>query len=284
MSVDDAAEETPDTGSEGEAVADARDVGEVPEAGTGEVKLEIENVHKRFGRVVALQGVNLDIYEREVFALVGDNGAGKSTLMNIISGVHEPTEGTVRLDGREVAFTNPSDAREAGIETVYQDLALMDDLDIATNIFMGQFPQRKVGPFGFIDWDETREQARHIVHDRLGRTEIDIDTEVQFLSGGQRQLVAVARTLAFDPDVIILDEPTSALSVDAADLVHRTIEYLREEEGITVIIVSHSIEDVLQIADRIGVLYQGVLVDVTVPEDASLESLTDLMTTGTYGD
>jgi len=281
MSVDDTADESPDPGSEGEAVDDARDVGEVPEAGTGEVKLEIDNVHKRFGRVVALQGVDLDIYEKEVFALVGDNGAGKSTLMNIISGVHEPTEGVVRLDGREVAFTNPNDARQAGIETVYQDLALMDDLDIATNIFMGQFPRRKIGPVGFIDWDETREQARHIVHDRLGRTEIDIDTEVQFLSGGQRQLVAVARTLAFDPDVIILDEPTSALSVDATDLVHRTIEYL-QEEGMTVIIVSHSIEDVLQIADRIGVLYQGALVDVTVPEEASLESLTDLMTTGTY--
>ena len=283
MSADDAAEETPDPGSDGEAVANAREVGDVPEAGTGEVKLEIENVHKRFGRVVALQGVDLDIYEREVFALVGDNGAGKSTLMNIISGVHEPTEGTVRLDGREVEFSNPNDARDAGIETVYQDLALMDDIDIATNIFMGQFPQRKIGPFGFIDWDETREQARHIVHDRLGRTEMDINTEVQFLSGGQRQLVAVARTLAFDPDVIILDEPTSALSVDATDLVHRTIEYL-QDQGITVIIVSHSIEDVLQIADRIGVLYQGALVDVTVPEEATLESLTDLMTTGTYGD
>jgi len=283
MSVDDAADDSPDPGSEGATVADARDVGDVPEAGTGEVKLEIENVHKRFGRVVALQGVDLDVYEQEVFALVGDNGAGKSTLMNIISGVHEPTEGTIRLDGRAVEFTNPSDARDAGIETVYQDLALMNDLDIATNIFMGQFPTRRVGPFGFIDWDQTREQARHIVHDRLGRDGMDIDTEVQFLSGGQRQLVAVARTLAFDPDVIILDEPTSALSVDAADLVHRTIEYL-QEQGITVIIVSHSIEDVLRIADRVGVLYQGALVDITLPENSSLQSLTDLMTTGTYGD
>ncbi|MFB6298131.1 MAG: ATP-binding cassette domain-containing protein [Salinirussus sp.] len=257
----------------------AAEDGDVPVAGTGEVKIRIEDVMKRFGRVIALDGVDLEIYENEVFALVGDNGAGKSTLMNIISGVFRQTEGTVSLDDEPIDFSNPSDARERGVETVYQDLALMNDLDIATNIFMGQFPTRGAGPLEFIDWDETYDRAAEIVHDRLGREEMDLRTEVQFLSGGQRQLVAVARTLAFDPDVIVLDEPTSALSVDASRLVHRVIDRL-QEAGITVVIVSHSIEDVLQIADRIGVLYQGSVAEVTTPDDADLETLTNLMTTG----
>lgn len=252
---------------------------DVPVTGTGEVKLRVDGVRKRFGRVVALDGIDLDVYENEVFALVGDNGAGKSTLMNIVSGVFPPTEGRIYLDGRQIEFTNPSDAREAGIETVYQDLALMDDLDIATNVFVGQFPTFGAGPFTFIDWETTYERAEEIVHGRLGRTDIDLRTEVQFLSGGQRQLVAIARTLAFEPDVIILDEPTSALSVDAARLVHETIRRL-QEEGITVVIVSHNIEDVLRIADRIGVLYHGELVDVLTPGETDLEMLTELMTTG----
>jgi ABC-type sugar transport system ATPase subunit len=270
MSVDDA--DTPDAPSGGDGV---------PVAGTGDVKIRVENIRKRFGRVVALDGVDLDIYGNEIFALVGDNGAGKSTLMNIVSGVFEPSDGWVYKDGERVEFTNPSDARDAGIETVYQDLALMGDLDIATNIFMGQFPTAGIGPARFIDWEETYERTREIVHERLGREEMNPQSEVQFLSGGQRQLVAVARTLAFDPDVIILDEPTSALSVDATRLVHDTIEFL-QDQGITVIIVSHSIEDVLQISDRIGILYQGQLVDITTPEEATLETLTTLMTTGSY--
>jgi ABC-type sugar transport system ATPase subunit len=270
MSVDDA--DTPDAPSGGDGV---------PVAGTGDVKIRVENIRKRFGRVVALDGVDLDIYGNEIFALVGDNGAGKSTLMNIVSGVFEPSDGRVYKDGERVEFTNPSDARDAGIETVYQDLALMGDLDIATNIFMGQFPTAGIGPARFIDWEETYERTREIVHERLGREEMNPQSEVQFLSGGQRQLVAVARTLAFDPDVIILDEPTSALSVDATRLVHDTIEFL-QDQGITVIIVSHSIEDVLQISDRIGILYQGQLVDITTPEEATLETLTTLMTTGSY--
>jgi ABC-type sugar transport system ATPase subunit len=270
MSVDDA--DTPDAPSGGDGV---------PVAGTGDVKIRVENIRKRFGRVVALDGVDLDIYGNEIFALVGDNGAGKSTLMNIVSGVFEPSDGWVYKDGERVEFTNPSDARDAGIETVYQDLALMGDLDIATNIFMGQFPTAGIGPARFIDWEETYERTREIVHERLGREEMNPQSEVQFLSGGQRQLVAVARTLAFDPDVIILDEPTSALSVDATRLVHDTIEFLQDQD-ITVIIVSHSIEDVLQISDRIGILYQGQLVDITTPEEATLETLTTLMTTGSY--
>ncbi|WP_254271325.1 ATP-binding cassette domain-containing protein [Haloarcula marina] len=267
MSVEDAAE----TAQESASGQDTSD-GSAP-------KLRVENVTKQFGRIIAVDDVTLDIQEGEIFALVGDNGAGKSTLMNVLSGVHAPTKGTIYKDGREVHFSNPSDARANGIETVYQDLALMDDLDIATNIFMGQFPRRGIGPLSIIDWEETYARSEEIMMERLGR-DVDIKTEVEFFSGGQRQLVAVGRALAFDPDVIILDEPTSALSVDATRLVQNTLDKLAED-GITIVIVSHNIESVLAHADRIGVLYQGNLVDIKQPEETDLEELNELMTTGT---
>jgi ABC-type sugar transport system ATPase subunit len=155
----------------------------------------------------------------------------------------------------------------------------MDDLDIATNIFMGQFPQTGIGPFRIIDWDEVYERTEQIMMDQLGR-DLDIKTEVEFLSGGQRQLVAIGRSLAFDPDVIILDEPTSALSVDATRLVQDTIDTLADQ-GITIVIVSHNIESVLKHADRIGVLFRGSIVDIKQPEETDLEELNELMTTGT---
>ncbi|MFC7078366.1 ATP-binding cassette domain-containing protein [Haloarcula halophila] len=245
----------------------------------GTPKLRAENLTKQFGRIVAVEDVSLDIQSSEVFALVGDNGAGKSTLMNMLSGVHAPTKGQIYKDGEPVNFSNPSEARNKGIETVYQDLALMDDLDIATNIFMGQFPRNGFGPFRIIDWDETYERAEQIMMDQLGR-DVDIKTEVEFLSGGQRQLVAIGRALAFDPDVIVLDEPTSALSVDATRLVQDTIDKLANQ-GITIIIVSHNIESVLNHADRIGVLFRGSLVDIKQPDETNLEELNELMTTGT---
>lgn len=247
--------------------------------GAGTSKLRMENLTKHFGRIVAVEDVSLDIHSSEVFALVGDNGAGKSTLMNMLSGVHAPSEGQIYKDGKPVNFSNPSEARDNDIETVYQDLALMDDLDIATNIFMGQFPRKGFGPLQLIDWDETYERAEQIMMERLGR-DLDINTEVEFLSGGQRQLVAIGRSLAFDPDVIILDEPTSALSVDATRLVQDTIDTLADQ-GITIVIVSHNIESVLKHADRIGVLFRGSLVDIKQPEETDLEELNELMTTGT---
>lgn len=246
---------------------------------TGTPKLRVENLTKQFGRIVAVEDVSLEIQPSEVFALVGDNGAGKSTLMNMLSGVHEPTKGQIYKDGQPMNFSNPSDARNNGIETVYQDLGLMDDLDIATNVFMGQFPQTGVGPFRIIDWDEVYERTEQIMMDQLGR-DLDIKTEVEFLSGGQRQLVAIGRSLAFDPDVIILDEPTSALSVDATRLVQDTIDTLADQ-GITIVIVSHNIESVLKHADRIGVLFRGSIVDIKQPEETDLEELNELMTTGT---
>lgn len=243
-------------------------------------KAHVEHLGKRFGRVIALDDVTLSILENEIIAIVGDNGAGKSTLMHILSGVYGPTSGTIYYEGERVTFSSPEDAREYGIETVYQDLALMDDLDVATNIFMGQFPQRGFPPFRFVDWPETYRRAKDLLEGTLNRPDIDPRTEVEFLSGGQRQLVAVARALAFEPDLVILDEPTSALSVDATNLVHNTIRRLRDE-GHTVIIVSHSLEEVFGLADRIAVLYHGELVEVAHSGDIDEEILTNLIATGT---
>lgn len=241
-------------------------------------KIRVENLAKHFGRVVAAEDVSFTVHEGEIFALVGDNGAGKSTVMNVISGVHRPTAGQLYYEETPVDFSNPSDARERGIETVYQDLELMDDLDVATNIFMHRFPTRfSLGPFDLIDWPETYERANRVLDD-LGQ-EIDPESEVAFLSGGQRQLVAIARAITFDPDVLILDEPTSALSFAGSELVHETMRRLKDE-GRTQLIISHDIGEVLRLADRVGVMYNGSLVDVVDPDETSRDVMESMIKTG----
>ncbi len=241
-------------------------------------KITIENVRKLFGRIVALEDVNMTIRENEILAIVGDNGAGKSTLMNILCGVHKPTEGQIFLNGEPVKFESPESARNRGIETVYQDLALMDDLDVATNIFMGDFPSKKIGPLESINWDETYDRAESIIDTHLKR-DIDPRAEVEFHSGGERQLVAIARALAFDPDIVILDEPTSALSVDATQLVQDTVRNLKAN-GKTIIIVSHSLDEIFDLADRVGVLYQGKIAEMADTDSVTKDELSSLMVTG----
>jgi ABC-type sugar transport system ATPase subunit len=243
-----------------------------------ETLIRFESIKKQFGRLVALEDINLEIRDGEILALVGDNGAGKSTLMNILCGVHQQTSGTLHYRGDPITFSNPSGARELGIETVYQDLALMNDLDIASNIFMDQFPTRfEVGPLRYIDWDRTYEEAEEILE--YLNLDLDPHSEVSFLSGGERQLVAIARALSFDPELLILDEPTSALSVAGTELVNDTMEQLREE-GHTQVVVSHSFEEVMDLADRIAVLYQGEIADVVSPTEVDKRELTNLITTG----
>lgn len=241
-------------------------------------KLAVEDVRKVFGRVVALDGVSLAVQENEVLAMVGDNGAGKSTLMHVICGVHPPTDGDIYYEGAPVSFSNPEDARNVGIETVYQDLALMGDLDVATNIFMGNFPTRGVGPLQIIDWDRTYDEAERILATHLER-DIDPRAEVDFHSGGERQLVAIARALAFDPEVLILDEPTSALSVDATRLVHEAVRTLKAN-GHTVIIVSHSLSEVFDLADRVAVLHRGQIVDTVDTDSVTEAEVERMMMTG----
>lgn len=246
---------------------------------TGDTKIRFENVSKHFGRVVAVDDVSLEVYDNEILGLVGDNGAGKTTLMHVIAGVHQPTAGQLYIDDTPVTFTSPSDSRARGIETVYQDLALMDDLDIATNMYMGKFPKRlSLGPLSLIDWPETYAQTEEMLS--FFDQDLDPTTEVAFLSGGQRQLIAISRAITFDPEILVLDEPTSALSIAGTDLVHDTMERLREE-GHTQIVVSHSLEDIYRLADRIAIMYQGQLVDVVDPETTDRSTVTELIKSGT---
>lgn len=243
-----------------------------------DTKLRVENVSKHFGRLVAVDDVSLAINQGEIFGLVGDNGAGKSTLMNVICGVHQPTSGQMYFEDDPVSFSNPSDARDRGIETVYQDLELMDDLDVATNVFMGRFPTHaSLGPLEVIDWSTTYEETNRVLGE-LGQ-DLNPKSEVAFLSGGQRQLVAIARAITFDPEVLILDEPTSALSFAGAELVHETMERL-QAAGQTQIVVSHDIADVFRLADRIGVMYQGSLVDIVDPDQVDRTTVESLIRTG----
>jgi ABC-type sugar transport system ATPase subunit len=268
-------DEVSESGTDGEPA-----VGETAGATTaaGDELIRFEDVSKHFGRVVAIEDVSLSVYENEILGIVGDNGAGKSTLMNVLSGVHRPTSGQLYYDSEPVEFATPSEARARGIETVYQGLALMDDLNIATNIFMGKFPSKfDAGPFSVIDWKETYARTEEIME--FLDQDLDSKTEVAFLSGGQRQLIAIARALSFDPDVFVLDEPTSALSIAGTDLVHETMGQL-QDEGHTQIVVSHSIPDVVTLVDRIAVMYQGNLVDIVDPNETDREVIENLIISG----
>lgn len=218
--------------------------------------VELRDIKKYFGAVRALRGVDLALNRHEVLGLIGDNAAGKSTLMKVLSGAYIPSEGGIFVEGREVHFTSPMDARRMGIEMVYQDYALANNLDVAGNVFMGREVVRfKLGPFGVMDYPHMEKETKNLIN----RLKIDIPSvrqKVERLSGGQRQAVAIARATAFDAKVIIMDEPTAALSVAAIDKVLDLINQLREH-GSSVIIISHRLEDIFRVADRMIVLRQG---------------------------
>lgn len=218
--------------------------------------VEMRGIKKHFGAVEALRGVDLALKRHEVLGLMGDNAAGKSTLMKVLSGAYIPNEGGIFIEGQEVHFSSPMEARRLGIEMVYQDYALANNLDVAANVFMGREVVRfKLGPFGIMDFHYMEEETKNLIN----RLRIDIPSvrqRVERLSGGQRQAVAIARATAFDAKVIIMDEPTAALSVAAIDKVLDLINQLREQ-GSSIIIISHRLEDVFRVADRMIVLRQG---------------------------
>ena len=221
--------------------------------------LALGGISKRFGAVQALDGVDLEINAGEVVGLVGDNGAGKSTLVKIISGIYSPDDGEISMDGVPVAVRSPEDATHLGIATVYQDLALADNLDVVANLFLGR-EERSRGP-ARATWqvDETAMEHRsHELLERFAVTIPNVRTEVAALSGGQRQQVAVARSLLGEPKVVLLDEPTAALGVAQTAQVLLLIKQLRER-GLGVIVISHNLADVFEVADRIFVLRLGRL-------------------------
>jgi simple sugar transport system ATP-binding protein len=219
-------------------------------------KVEMRHIKKSFGAVQALKGVDLLLHHNEVLGLVGDNAAGKSTLMKVLSGAYIPDEGDIFIEGKNAHLTDPLHARRLGIEMVYQDLALSNNLDITSNIFMGrEIVNMNLGSFSVMDSRLMEQEAQRL----LGRLKIDIPSVrllVERLSGGQRQSVAIARAMAFNSKVIIMDEPTAALSVAAIVKVLDLVKELKAQ-GASVIIISHRIEDIYHVSDRLMVMRQG---------------------------
>src|SRR6476659_1155029 len=227
------------------------------EGSTAEPLFALRGAMKRFGAVQALRGLDFEVREGEVLALVGDNGAGKSTLVKTIAGIYQPDEGEYFWQGKQVTIAGPQDATALGIATVYQDLALCDNLDVVSNLFLGS--ERFVGgPQGAIRvLDETEmEHESHELLDQLAVSIPSVRTEVGTLSGGQRQQVAVARSLLGNPKMVMLDEPTAALGVAQTAQVLDLIRKLRER-GLGVVVISHNLVDVFEVADRIFVLRLG---------------------------
>jgi D-xylose transport system ATP-binding protein len=220
--------------------------------------LEVRGVTKRFGAVEALTAVDFEVHPGEVVALVGDNGAGKSTLIKAIAGVQPGDEYEARWEGRPISLNTPQDATQHGIATVYQDLALCDNLDVVANLFLGQeeVEDGATGVVRTLDEIDMEQRSVALLDSLAVRTLRSVRTEVASLSGGQRQTVAIARSMLGEPKMVILDEPTAALGVAQTKQVLDLIKRLREQ-GLGVVVISHNILDVFEVADRIVVLRLG---------------------------
>jgi fructose transport system ATP-binding protein len=242
--------------------------------------LQARGLIKRFGRVTALDGAEFDLYPGEVLAVIGDNGAGKSTLIKVLSGAVAPNAGEIRFAGERVSFRNPMEARIAGIETVYQDLALSPALDIAENLFLGR-ERRTPGILGTVFRRLDRERMHREARERMSElgllTVTDLSQPVETLSGGQRQGVAVARAAIFGSRVIIMDEPTAALGVNESTRVLDLIRTVRNR-GTPIVLVSHNMPHVWQVADRIHVHRLGKRVAVIRPGTHNMTEGVAIMT------
>lgn len=240
--------------------------------------LRAENVSKHFGGVHALKEVSLTLYPGEVLALAGDNGAGKSTLIKIISGVHHADGGSLWYEGKEIKLENPHQARAYGIETIYQDLALADNLDVGANVFLGREPVRRIFGLPFVD----RRRMRVEAETTLRGLEIQInrlDVPIRSLSGGQRQSVAIGRAIHWKARVLIMDEPTAALGVPEQRKVMELIANLKES-GVGIIFISHNLIDIFQASDRIMVLRRGSKVGERRTSETNPDEIVRLMVGG----
>lgn len=242
--------------------------------------LKVRNLTKRYGRVVALDRAELDLYPGEVLGIIGDNGAGKSSLIKAISGAMRPDTGTIWIDGQEVSFNSPIQARDAGIETVYQNLALSPALSITDNMFLGR-ELRMPGILGSVFRKLNRSEMETQARDKLSELGLltiqNINQSVETLSGGQRQGVAVARAAAFGSKVIIMDEPTAALGVKESRRVLELIQDVRAR-GVPIILISHNMPHVFEVADRIHVHRLGKRLCVIDPKEHSMSDAVAYMT------
>ena len=237
--------------------------------------LEMNKISKSFGAINALQGVDFFIKPGEAVGLMGDNGAGKSTLVKIIAGKFLPTTGTMSIEGRKTSFTSPLDARKFGIEIVYQDLALCDNLTAAANVFLGREMRSGIGPFSLLRHKEMNKKATKLFQEL--KSETRANDLVERMSGGQRQAVAIARTRLSEPKLVLLDEPTAAISVRQVAEVLTRIKQLRDT-GHAVILVSHRMGDVFEVCDRISVLRRGKKIADKLITKTSPEEVTGLIT------
>lgn len=237
--------------------------------------LEIEAVAKNFGGIHALDGVSFGIAAGEVVALVGHNGAGKSVLVQILSGVFQPTSGSISIDGKRQVFSNPVTSRAVGIETIYQTLALADNLDAPSNFFLGRELRK---PFGFLDKKAMASQTAAALA-KLNPNFKDIERPVRGMSGGQRQAIAIARAIHFDVRLLIMDEPTAALGPHETQQVENLIRRLKGQ-GIAVLLVSHDVRSVIDLADRIVVLKNGRKVGEVTAKAATEDSVVDMIVRG----
>jgi D-xylose transport system ATP-binding protein len=237
--------------------------------------LSLRNIGKSFGPVQALTGIDLDVPIGQVTALVGDNGAGKTTLIKCIAGIHEPSSGQMLWNGKPVHLHSPRDAANLGIATVYQDLALADNLDIVQNMLLG----REKVKFGLLDEVSMELTAKQTLKDLKVTTVRSIRQPVGSLSGGQRQAVAVAKAVMDEAQLVIMDEPTAALGVSQTENVLNLISTLASN-GHAVLVVSHNLTDVFRVANRLAVLYLGTLAAVGPADEFDTQSVVDLMTTG----
>ncbi|ACI58090.1 simple sugar transport system ATP-binding protein [Rhizobium leguminosarum] len=240
--------------------------------------VEVKNLVKHFGSIIALNGVSLSVNAGEVLCLLGDNGAGKSTLINTLSGVFKPTSGEFLIDGQPRSFSGPRDALDAGIATVYQDLAMIPLMSVTRNFFMGREPLKGFGPFKSMDMDF----ANNVTRDEMRKIGIDVrepDQAVGTLSGGERQCVAIARAVYFGAKVLILDEPTSALGVAQTSMVLKYIGLVRNK-GLGVIFITHNVRHAYAVGDRFTALNRGKTLGTFAKSEINLDSLQNLMAGG----
>ena len=243
------------------------------------VILEMIGISKTFGAVTALVDVTIKLRKGEVLALVGDNGAGKSTLIKILSGFHHPDSGRIVYQGREVHFRSPRDARAQGIETVYQDLALIKDLSVYHNMFVGREYHKRILGLKLLDNKKMRDLARTYL-DTLGIDVPSVDSLVELLSGGQRQSVAVARSIYSSPTILVLDEPLAALGVREGAHVLGLIQNLRRQRDVSIILIVHNYNQVFEVCDRINFLHSGEVVLDASTSETSEEELIRIVKSG----
>ena len=240
----------------------------------GQDVLRAENIVKRFGSVTALTDVSLHLRQGEVLGLIGDNGAGKSTLIKIITGFHRPDEGKIFIEGEEVQLKSVSQAQDLGIQTVYQDLALVNDLSVYHNMFLNG--EITLKPLPFLNNGKMKEQARQHL-DEIGVNIPSIDTEVAMLSGGQRQAIAVARAVYAEAKILLLDEPLAAMGAKEGAMILDLIQRLKDEGEVSMILIAHNYAHVLEVCDRVNLLQHGRITYDKPAGETSAEELTELM-------